>query len=217
MTPQQLRSPLLSNWPSFALLLGIYALVRFLGSASFKGSSGEWMVCRGLNRLDPLLYRQFHDLYLPRPDGNGTTQIDHIVVSPFGIFVIETKNYKGWIFGSEKQRQWTQQIYKAKHRFQNPLHQNLLHVKALKQFLGLPDDRFHPLVMFIGDTQFKTPLPGNVLNRGLLPWIKNHTATLLDPAAVHQASARFDELHRLTDRKAAARDHVKALKARATG
>jgi hypothetical protein len=70
--------------------------------------------------------------------------------------------------------------------------------------------------MFIGDTQFKTPLPGNVLNRGLLPWIRNHTATLLDSSVVHQAIARIDELHRTTDRKAAARDHVKELKARTT-
>lgn len=68
--------------------------------------------------------------------------------------------------------------------------------------------------MFIGDTQFKTPLPGNVLNRGLLPWIRNHTTTLLDSSAVQQANARLDELHRATDRKAAARDHVKTLKAR---
>jgi hypothetical protein len=45
--------------------------------------------------------------------------------------VIETKNYKGWILGDEKQRQWMQQIYGKKNRFQNPLHQNQLHVRAL--------------------------------------------------------------------------------------
>jgi restriction system protein len=52
-----------------------------------------------LRRLDSRLYRVFHDLYLPRPDGKGTTQIDHVVVSRYGIFVIETKNMTGWIFG----------------------------------------------------------------------------------------------------------------------
>ncbi len=95
MSLQQLLIPLLSKWPYFALLLGFYVLFKVLGSASFKGWFGERMVCRGLNRLDPQLYRQFHDLYLPRPDGQGSTQIDHVVVSPFGIFVVETKNYKG--------------------------------------------------------------------------------------------------------------------------
>lgn len=207
---------LIAQWPYFAVLFVLWLLVKIAASPVFKGWLGEIMVSRlGLKQLDPGLYRTFGDIYLPRPDGNGTTQIDHVVVSPFGIFVIETKNYKGWIFGSEKQPQWTQQIYKAKHRFQNPLYQNLLHVKALKEFLGLPEDRFHPVVMFIGDTQFKTPLPGNVLNRGLLSWIRNHTTTLLDSSAVQQANARLDELHRATNRKAAARDHVKALKARA--
>jgi restriction system protein len=201
--------------PLFVGLLILWLLSIFAADPAFKGRLGEIMVSRiGLKQLDPALYRTFGDIYLPRPYGKGTTQIDHIVVSPFGIFVIETKNYKGWIFGSEKQRQWTQQIYKAKHRFQNPLHQNMLHVKALQRFLCLSDDRFHPVVMFIGDTQFKTPLPGNVLNRGLLPWIRNHTATLLDPSAVQRANALLDDLHRSTDRKAAAREHLKALQTR---
>jgi hypothetical protein len=211
---QQLLSPLLSNWPCLALLTGFYLLFKFLRSASFKGWFGEKMACRGLNRLDPQLYRQFHDLYLPCPDGQGTTQLDHVVVSPFGIFVIETKNYKGWIFGSGKQRQWTQQIYRTKHRFQNPLHQNHLHVKALTQFLGIPENRFHSLVFFIGGAAFKTPMPGNVLNHGLLAWIGKHSAPLLDPDTVRISNSRLDSLCQSTDRKAAARNHVKALNTR---
>lgn len=208
-------SPLLSNWPGFAALLGFYVFFKILASPAVKGRIGEAVVNRAaLSKLDPALYRHFHDLYLPRPDGQGTAQIDHVVVSSFGIFVIETKNYKGWIFGSEKQRQWTQQIYRKKSRFQNPLHQNLLHVRALMAFLGLPENRFRPVVSFIGDTEFKTVMPPNVLNRGLLPWIKNHTATLLDHSAWQQAASRLDELNRSTDRKAAARNHLAAIKAR---
>lgn len=42
----------------------------------------------------------------------GTTQIDHILISPYGVFIIETKNYTGWIFGNARQKQWTQKIYK---------------------------------------------------------------------------------------------------------
>jgi hypothetical protein len=190
-------------------------LFKFLASPGVKGRIGEAVVNHAvLGKLDPALYRQFHDLYLPRPDGQGSTQIDHVVVSPFGIFVIETKNYKGWIFGSEKQRQWTQQIYRAKHRFQNPLHQNHLHVKALAQFLCLRENTFHSLVFFIGGAEFKTPLPGNVLNRGLLAWIGKHSAPLLDPDAVRIANSRLESLCQSTDRKAAARNHVKALNAR---
>lgn len=214
MTLQQFLGPLLSNWPCLALLLGFFLVFEILRSASFKGWFGEILVCQGLNRLDPQLYRHYHDLYLPRPDGQGTTQLDHVVVSPFGIFVIETKNYKGWIFGSEKQRQWTQQICLTKHRFQNPLHQNHLHVKALMALLGMPENTFHSLVFFTGGAEFKAPMPGNVINYGLRSWIASRSTSMLDPDAVRIANARLESLSRSTDRKTAAREHIKALETR---
>lgn len=52
------------------------------------------------------------------------SQIDHLVVSNYGIFVIETKNYKGWILGNEDSQNWTQVIYKYKNKFYNPVLQN---------------------------------------------------------------------------------------------
>lgn len=172
------------------------------------------MVLRGLRKLDPTQYRVFHDLYLPHPSEEGTTQIDHVVVSPFGIFVIETKNYRGWIFGSEKQGQWTQQIFRKKHKFQNPLHQNKLHVKALMQFLNLPEDHFHSVVLFIGNAEFKTEMPENVLNGGLIRWIENHTEPRIVTSTVDQAVSQLSELECNTDRRSASSEHLKALKAR---
>jgi restriction system protein len=69
---------------------------------------------------------------------------------------------KGWIFGSASQRQWTQQIYKHKHKFQNPLHQNYKHVKTLQSLLKLEDQQIHSVVVFMGNSQFKTTMPDNV-------------------------------------------------------
>ena len=81
-------------------------------------------------------YVVLDDLMLPS-DGNSTaTQIDHLVVSNFGIFCIETKSYKGWIFGNANQEFWTQVIYRFKDRFYNPLRQNFAHVKAVENLLG---------------------------------------------------------------------------------
>jgi restriction system protein len=128
--------------------------------------------------------------------------------------VVETKNYRGWIFGSEKQAQWTQQIYRRKHKFQNPLHQNKLHVKALMQFLNLPEDHFHSVVLFIGNTEFKTEMPDNVLNDGLIPWIKSHNEPRIVTSAVDQAVSQLSELDRNTNRGTASREHLAALKAR---
>lgn len=207
-------NPLLANWPLLALLVAIWIIMRILRSPAIKGRLGESQVIRGLVGLDPALYRLFHDLYLPRPDGKGSTQVDHIVVSPFGIFVIETKNYQGWIYGGENQRQWTQQIYRRKQRFQNPLHQNLLHVRALMNFLQLPESAFHSVIFFIGNAEFKTPMPGNVMSHGLRSWVENHRDRRLDPEQVAQISKKLAAHELSTDRKTAARQHLKDMKSR---
>lgn len=124
-----------------------------------------------------------------------------------------TAGFKGW-FGSEKQRQWTQQIYRAKHRFQNPLHQNYLHIRALAQFLGVSEKSCRSLVFFIGDAELKTPMPSNVMNCGLLPWIKNHTEILLDPSTVLQANSALTTLQLSTNRRKASRAHLRSIHAR---
>ena len=194
-------------------LLAILVFLKVLASARFKGWFGERMVIRGLRRLDPAVYRHFHDLYLPRPDGAGSTQIDHVVLSPFGIFVIETKNYRGWFFGDAPQRQWTQQIYRRKSRFQNPLHQNNLHLRALAEALQLPTSHFHSLVLFLGGCEFKTSLPENVLTRGLVERIRSHTQPTLPDPLRHEAIRSLEALDQ-ADRKAAAREHVAGMRRR---
>ena len=67
---------------------------------------------------------------------------------------------KGWIFGSANQKQWTQQIFKHKSKFQNPLHQNYKHVKTLEDLLligsNAKNDSVFSVIIFIGDSTFKT-------------------------------------------------------------
>ena len=101
-----------------------------------KGWFGEKLTTFGMwLRLDEGVYRRIDDIILP--SSNGTTQIDHVLVSTFGIFVIETKNMQGWILGGEKDGTWCQSIYGHKTRFQNSLHQNFRHVECLAGFLRL--------------------------------------------------------------------------------
>lgn len=95
---------------------------------------------------------------LTLPSRGGTTQIDHVVVSRFGIFVIETKNMKGWIYGSADQAQWTQVIYRHKSKFQNPIRQNYKHVKAIQELLDVEVHNLHSVVAFIGSGVPKTAL-----------------------------------------------------------
>lgn len=139
----------------------LFIFIAFIKTSWFKGVMGEFIVnVMAKIKLDKASYHLIKNVTLPTDD--GTTQIDHIIVSIYGAFVVETKNIKGWIFGGEHQKMWTQQIYKHKNKFQNPLHQNYKHVKTLQSLLNLDDEQFHSLVVFVGDSHFKTKMPDNV-------------------------------------------------------
>lgn len=99
------------------------------------GRSGELFVSGKLFQLNHAHYKVLNNLLLPSRGNSETTQIDHVVVSNFGIFCIETKAYSGWIFGDANQEDWTQVIFHYKKRFYNPLRQNYAHVKAVEDLI----------------------------------------------------------------------------------
>lgn len=134
--------------------------------------------------LDPKVYFSLNNITLQTE--HGTTQVDHIIVSKYGIFVIEAKNMDGWIFGDAKSAQWTQSLFGKKFRFQNPLHQNYRHIKALQAFLGIDEAKLISLVMFWGDCEFKTPMPDNVRSSGYISFIKKHQTVLFSDDEVHK-------------------------------
>jgi len=146
-------------WILFALGVGV--LYFYLKSPSVIGAAGERRVNATLSqKLDEQDYTLIEDLTLPTLQ--GTTQIDHIVLSRFGVFVIETKNMSGWIFGGEDQVSWTQVMRRHKSRFQNPLRQNYLHVRVVQDLLGIRLDQLENLVVFVGSAEPKTEMPWNV-------------------------------------------------------
>ncbi|EJC7008974.1 NERD domain-containing protein [Vibrio parahaemolyticus] len=152
-------------------LVPLLLIVSVFKSRWLKGVFGEFLVNRLLSKLPESDYTPIKDVTLPTND--GTTQVDHIVVSRYGIFVVETKNMKGWIFGSARQKQWTQKIYRHSSKFQNPLHQNYKHIKALETLLGCSEEHLHSVIVFIGDSTFKTEMPPNVTYaRGSIRYIQ---------------------------------------------
>lgn len=121
-----------------------------------KGATGEASVGLLLSKLDKEKYVVVHNVMLRTE--KGTTQVDYIVVSTFGLFVIEVKNYNGWILGSEKGHEWTQSIYGKKHKFMNPIHQNYGHVKALEKVMSdmeLRDIPMYSIITFPGTSTLK--------------------------------------------------------------
>ncbi|WP_170363858.1 nuclease-related domain-containing protein [Ruegeria arenilitoris] len=186
------------------ILLGLW----FFRSAWFKGASGEFWVRSALrSRLGAADYTLLNDLTLPVR--GGTTQIDHVVVSIHGIFVVETKNMSGWIFGSADQRTWTQTFRRKKFKMQNPTHQNFKHVKAVQELLGVPQRKIHNVVAFVGSARARTPMPSNVVwsVRELVRYIKSFDQLLFSedevPALVKKLSDGAVETNRKTRR-----DHV---------
>ncbi|MCL2920227.1 nuclease-related domain-containing protein [Shewanella litorisediminis] len=184
----------------------------------FKGVFGEFLVNRQLVKLcQPSRevdsdYTLVKDVTLPTED--GTTQVDHILVSRFGVFVIETKNMKGWIFGSENQRQWTQKIYRHSSKFQNPLHQNYKHIKTLESLLGIGLEKLHSVIVFTGDSTFKTEMPHNVTYaRGCLRYIKTFDKVVFSDTEYREIIEQIHEVKLkrgiLTDLKH--RQHIKSL------
>ena len=116
------------------------------------GKDGENKVAVILRSL-PKEYLVINNLIIPDQGTyrgkKYTTQIDHVVLSPFGIFVIETKNYSGWIFGAEKSKRW-KETFKTMpgHYFYNPIKQNWGHTYALAEYLHLNIWAFKPVVVF---------------------------------------------------------------------
>lgn len=148
------------------ILLFILSILYVIFLPQIKGYLGEKVVSTILSGLPTQQYRVLNDVMLRTY--YGTTQIDHIVVSIYGIFVIETKNYKGWITGSEYADQWTKNMYGKKYQFRNPLKQNYAHVKALEEMLDLPEEKFIPIVAFSINSDIKVNTSKPVVYTGQL-------------------------------------------------
>ena len=123
------------------------------GTAEWKGQIGEMSVKRILSCLPQDEYIVLNDVLLPTTC--GTTQLDHIIVSLYGIFVIETKNYSGTLYGGESSNKWTQYLGEQKYVFHNPLLQNEGHVTALSKYTHVSRNCFIPLVVFTGNAKIK--------------------------------------------------------------
>ncbi|MFA6309945.1 MAG: nuclease-related domain-containing protein [Sterolibacterium sp.] len=163
--------------------------------------------------LDTTIYHSINNVTILAADGSST-QIDHVIVSRHGIFVIEAKNMDGWIFGKERDAQWTQSLPGGrKFRFQNPLRQNYRHTKVLSEFLGINHELFHSIVMFWGESTFKTPMPENVLNTGYTGYIKSKTAVLFSDPEVLQITEAI-QTGRLPKTWATWMQHIDSLKVR---
>jgi predicted RNA-binding Zn-ribbon protein involved in translation (DUF1610 family) len=161
-----------SFWYILPMIIFFSILNAFL--PKIKGYLGEKDVSNRLSKLNLSNYKIINNLMLQV--GNKTTQIDHIVVSNYGIFVIETKNYKGWIMGTEFDEYWKKIIYKRKEKLYNPIKQNYGHIMALKEVLkDFKDLNYISIVVFTTKSDLKVTTTTDVIyTTKLLKTIKNY-------------------------------------------
>lgn len=145
----------------YLLIIFIITIILRELIPKIKGRQGERAVASALLYLPEDKYSILNNIMLKTD--YGTTQIDHIVISVYGIFVIETKNYKGWITGTEFSDKWTKNMYGKKYKFRNPLKQNYAHVKALANLLNMSDDKFFPIVAFSRNSDIKINTRSSVI------------------------------------------------------
>lgn len=210
----QLISQLISTLWWVPLLLVVVAIFKIF-KPYIKGKVGEIAVAAHVKLYLKEHYILLNDLTLPDAEG-GTTQIDHILLSPFGIFVIETKNYKGWIFGGERQKQWTQKIYQKSFKFQNPIHQNYKHMKVLERILSdiVDVESLHSVIVFMPEAEFKTTMPNNIFRgAGWTDYVKTFQQPVISEMKLKRIQLRLEK-EILEKSWKTNRQHVEHLKQR---
>lgn len=147
------------------IVVFVVLIILKIKSNDIKGTRGEKLTENRIN-LSKLFGKDgevLRNIYVPK--GNGeTSEIDVLFVTKKGIFVIESKNYSGYIFGSEENQKWTVTLYAGKgflgrnkiekHQFYNPIKQNKTHIKYLDQYLG-NNYRYHSVIAFSERCEFK--------------------------------------------------------------
>lgn len=155
------------------IILGFLSLLFY---KKIVGKSGEFYVKNELKKLPKDKYLVLNDIMIP--NNNSTSQIDHIVVSKYGIFVIETKQYNGYIVGNEYDKMWKQN---NKFYINNPIHQNYGHIKALENLLKLDENTFIQIICIPSTAKINITSKNHVLKLfELNKTILSYRETILD-------------------------------------
>lgn len=188
----------------------IFIICTILSAVFYKrirGFFGEFWVKTELNKLPKNRYLVLNDIMIRT--SNGTHQIDHIVLSKFGIFVIEMKNYFGLIVGNEYKDKWIQYLGKNKYYFHNPIHQNYGHIKALEEILHLDESKFISIICISNQANLKVNVKNVTQLDFLNDLIQSYRTELLD-INLNEIKNKI-ELNNISD-KTIRKEHIKNIK-----
>lgn len=169
------------------VIIILIVIVLKLKSPQYKGKCGESIVSQILQKMNGYSYT-LNNIMIN--DNGKSRQIDHIFISEYGVFVIETKNYGGTIYGRETSTEWKQYLNKKCFNFKNPIHQNYGHEEIVKKVLEDVTDKIYSLVVFTRRCQLKVEVTSPVIYEDqLIVYIKNKGKVL--------EKEKIDEIYRI--------------------
>ena len=193
------------------ILLVLYGLFK----PQLHGYIGELAVRYRLSKLDPAKYAVINNIIV---DNDGeSSEIDHVVVSSFGIFVIETKGYSGKVYGNERSAYWKQYKKKYKYEKKNPVRQNYGHVMALKEALpDCPREAFIPIVVFTGDAELKISTPTSTVIdiKDLRGTIESYRKPIFSEKEKNNIYKRLKAMADIADKKNLRKKHIRQVRSK---
>lgn len=173
----------------------------------FIGHIGEYWTKQELKKLPKDIYKTLNNIMISVNE--KTSQIDHIVVSKYGIFVIETKQYNGYITGSKYDMKWERKVGNKKYYYSNPIRQNYGHVKALSELLNMDEKKVFNIVCIPSTAKLKIKHDGELVrNYTLIDKVLSYKKEVID---------NVDEIlniinkRNITDRNKR-KDHINTIK-----
>ncbi len=147
-------------WAIIITCLVIIITYKLFG-AKLIGWFGEYWTKQVLNKLPKDKYIVINNVFI---ETNGYThQIDHVIVSKYGIFSVETKQYNGFITGNKYDKNWVRHVGKNKYYYTNPIRQNYGHVKALSELLGIDESKIYNIVCIPSRAKLKIEHDGELV------------------------------------------------------
>ncbi|ASK28428.1 nuclease-related domain-containing protein [Neisseria chenwenguii] len=136
-------------------------------------------------KLNAEIYHEINKLDVR--SGSEHLQVDHVYISRHGIFVVNTPNQQGLIWGDKKDGLWTQRYHKSESQFPNPLRQNQRYIEALSKQLSLPQQVFFSVAVFGKNCRFQTMMPDNVVESfDFVEYVSQYEEILLSDEEVVQ-------------------------------
>ena len=191
---------------TISILFMLIAIMLNIFIKEFLGWAGEHWTKKALKEL-PSDYIVLNDLFIR--SSINTHQIDHVVVSKYGVFCIETKQYNGFIVGSKYDKYWTRYIGKKKIYYENPIRQNYGHVKALEDVLQIDENKIFNIVCIPSGAKLRIDHDGELVRYGnIVKRIESHKEILIDNVDEIVNKLNYNNI---TD-KSLRKEHIKKIK-----